>query len=190
MTWEQIFLGCFAFGFVLSLIAFVAGSTHLHFHMHHGGSVAHAHGASGAHHGSGVSKFNFGTVAAFLTWFGGTGYILSSWGRIGIALILIVAVAIGLVGAVIIFLFAAKVLAPADRPLDPADYRMVGALGTVSCPVARNGTGEMIFVQQGRRSAVPIRSESGSPIPSGKEVVVTRYEQGIAYVREWEELTA
>jgi len=99
MTWEQIFLGCFAFGFVLSLIAFVAGSTHLHFHMHHGGSVAHAHGASGAHHGSGVSKFNFGTVAAFLTWFGGTGYILSSWGRIGIALILIVAVAIGLVGA-------------------------------------------------------------------------------------------
>jgi hypothetical protein len=190
MTWEQIFLGCFAFGFVLSLIAFVAGSAHLHLHMHHGGGVAHAHGASGAHHGSGVSKFNFGTIAAFLTWFGGTGYILSSWGRIGIALILIVAVAIGLVGAVIIFLFAAKVLAPADRPLDPADYRMVGSLGTVSCPVTRNGTGEMIFVQQGRRSAVPIRSESGSPIPSGKEVVVTRYEQGIAYVREWEELTA
>jgi len=48
----------------------------------------------------------------------------------------------------------------------------------------------MIFVQQGRRSALPIRSEGGNPIPRGREVVVTRYEQGIAYVREWEELTA
>jgi hypothetical protein len=178
MTWEQFFLACFAFGFIFSLVGFLAGSAHLHFHLHHG------------HMQGGVSKFNFGTVAAFLTWFGGAGYMMSSWGRIGLAPIVTVAVAIGLVGAVIVFLFAAKILAPGDRPLDPADYRMVGALGTVSSPVMPQGTGEMIFVQQGRRSAVPIRSESGSPIPTGKEVVVTRYENGIAYVREWEELTA
>ena len=181
MTWETFFLVCFTFGFLLSLIGFLAGSAHLHFHIGHG----HIHSG-----GSGVSKFNFGTIAAFLTWFGGAGYILSSWGRIGLALILTVAIAIGLVGAVIIFLFVAKILAPRDRPLDPADYRMVGALGTVSSPVMPDGTGEMIFVQQGRRSAVPIRSESGTPIPVGKEVVVTRYENGIAFVREWEELTA
>jgi membrane protein implicated in regulation of membrane protease activity len=181
MTLEQFFLGCFAFGFIFSLVGFLAGSAHLHFHMGHG----HIHGGGG-----GVSKFNFGTIAAFLTWFGGAGYILSSWGRIGLALVVIVAIAIGLAGAVIIFLFAAKVLAPGDKPLDPADYRMIGALGTVSSPVTPHGTGEMIFVQQGRRSAVPIRSESGSPIPAGREVVVTRYENGIAYVREWEELTA
>jgi|SRR5579863_2129285 len=181
MTWEQFFLACFTFGFVLSLIAFLAGSAHLHFHVGHG----HVHTGSG-----GVSKFNFGTIAAFLTWFGGAGYILSNWGRIGLAFTLIVAVGVGLVGAVIIFVFAAKVLAPGDIALDPADYRMVGALGTVSSPVIPNGTGEMIFVQQGRRSAVPIRSESGIAIPAGKEVVVTRYENGIAYVREWEELTA
>jgi outer membrane usher protein FimD/PapC len=48
----------------------------------------------------------------------------------------------------------------------------------------------MIFVQEGRRAAVPIRSENGNAIPVGKEVVVTRYEQGVAYVREWDELTA
>ena len=181
MTLEQFFLGCFAFGFIFSLVGFLAGSAHLHFHMGHG----HVHGGHGV-----ASRFNFGTIAAFLTWFGGAGYILSSWGRVGLALIVIVAVAVGLVGAVIIFLFAAKVLAPSEKPLDPADYRMIGALGTVSSPVLAHGTGEMIFVQQGRRSAVPIRSESGSPIPAGKEVVVTRYENGIAYVREWEELTA
>jgi hypothetical protein len=181
MTWEQFFLACFTFGFVFSLVGFLAGSAHLHFHMGHG----HFHAGSG-----GASKFNFGTIAAFLTWFGGAGYIMSSWGRIGLALILTVAVAVGLVGAVIIFLFVARIVAPGDIPLDPADYRIVGALGKVSSPVLPSGTGEMIFVQQGRRSAVPIRSESGSPIPTGKEVVVTRYENGIAYVREWEELTA
>ena len=77
-----------------------------------------------------------------------------------------------------------------DRPLDAADYRMEGVFGTVSSPVLAGATGEMIFVQQGRRTASSIRSETGTPIETGREVVVTRYENGIAYVREWDELTA
>jgi len=185
MTWEMFFLGCFVFGFVLSLVAFLAGSAHLHFHLPHSAHGLHAHGDSG-----GLSKFNFGTLAAFLNWFGGTGYILLNLGRIGLGVILLAASAVGIAGAAIIFFFAAKVLARGDRALDPDDYRMIGALGKVSSPVLKNGTGEMIFVQEGRRSAVPIRSESGNPIPLGREVVVTRYDQGVAYVREWEELTA
>ena len=35
---------------------------------------------------------------------------------------------------------------------------------------------------------LPARSDEGFAIPKGTEVVVTRYEQGIAYVRPWEEL--
>jgi membrane protein implicated in regulation of membrane protease activity len=192
VSWESLFLGCFAFGFVLSLIAFLAGSSHLH--LGHGGHMGHGHIGHGhaghGDHGSGVSKFNFGTISAFLTWFGGAGYILTTWGGLGLLLVLILSGAVGLVGGSLIFLFAAKVLAPGDRPLDPEDYRMIGALGKVSSPVLPSGTGEMIFVQQGRRAGVPIRSEIGEPIPAGKEVVVTRYEDGIAYVREWDELTA
>jgi membrane protein implicated in regulation of membrane protease activity len=183
MTWELFFLGCFAFGFVLSLVAFLAGSAHLHLHAHHG---FHA-GTRGGH---GSSRFNFGTIAAFLTWFGGAGYVLSNWGGLGLLLVLIAAASVGVAGAAIIFVFAEKVLASGDIPLDPADYRMIGALGTVSSPVLPSGTGEMIFVQQGRRAGVPIRSETGTTIPTGREVVVTRYEDGIAYVREWDELTA
>jgi len=181
MTLELFFLGCFAFGFVLCLIAFLAGSAHLHLHVHH-----HGH----ATNGGGVSKFNFGTVAAFLTWFGGAGYILINWGGVGLVVVLMLAGLVGFAGAVLIFLFTARVLAPGDIPLDPADYRVEGVLGTVSSPVLPCGTGEMIFVQQGRRAAVAIRSEGGIAIPAGKEVVVTRYENGIAYVREWDELTA
>jgi membrane protein implicated in regulation of membrane protease activity len=176
MTLSTFFLGCLIFGFMISAISFLAGSLHLHFHAHH--------------HGSGGSKLNFGSVAAFVTWFGGTGYILTRFTGVGLLLVLTGAVIAGTAGAAIIVIFIAKVLTPGDIALDPADYRIVGALGTVSSPVLPNGTGEMIFVQQGRRAGIPIRSESGQPIATGKEVVVTRYEDGIAYVREWEELTA
>lgn len=186
MTWSSFFLVCFVFGFALSVLSFLAGSLHLpHLHMH-----IH-HGAHGGHAGQGTaSRINFGTISAFVTWFGGAGYILTRLTATALFLVVLVAVVAGVAGASIIFLFVARVLTPGDRPLDPADYRLIGMLGMVSSPVGPNGTGEMIFVQQGRRLGVPIRSEGGAPIPAGKEVVVTRYERGIAYVREWEELTA
>ena len=39
------------------------------------------------------------------------------------------------------------------------------------------------------RRAASVRSEDGQPIAKGIEVVVTRYERGIAYVRTWEEMS-
>ena len=39
------------------------------------------------------------------------------------------------------------------------------------------------------RCGTPIRSEDGRPIGKGMEVIVTRYEKGIAYVRGFDELT-
>lgn len=179
MTLSTFFFACFVFGFALSAIAFLSGSAHmhLHFHGHHAG------------HG-GASKLNFGTLAAFIMWFGGTGSILMRLSGIGLWLVLVGSAAAGIAGSVIIWLFVARVLLPGDKPLDPADYRMTGAVGRVAGAVRPNGTGEMIFVQEGRRQGVPIRSESGKPLAAGTEVVVTRYERGIAYVREWEEFTA
>lgn len=181
MTWPAFFLGCLVFGFMLSAISFLAGSLHIHTH------GLHLH----SHHGArGGGKLNFGTITAFITWFGGAGYVLTSFTAAGRLLVLAGALATGICGGAIIFWFFRKVLEPGDTPLDPADYNLIGALGRVSSPVYANGTGEMIFVQQGRRTGVPIRSDAGHAISAGKEVVVTRYENGIAYVREWEELTA
>jgi hypothetical protein len=65
---------------------------------------------------------------------------------------------------------------------------MIGVLGRVTCPIREGGIGEMTFSQQGRRSATPVRSEDGAPIPKGVEVVVTRYEKGVAYVRGFEQM--
>ena len=127
MTWELFFLGCFAFGFVLSLLAFLGGSAHLH--LHHGGHGGHGHGHSG------VSKFNFGTIAAFLTWFGGAGDVLMHWGGLGLVLILALAGAVGFEGSATIpantpFLFAtgAFTVTPVPEPSTSISVVAVSAM--------------------------------------------------------------
>jgi hypothetical protein len=43
----------------------------------------------------------------------------------------------------------------------------------------------LIYSQEGTRRVAGARSEDGAAIPRGTEVIVTRYEKGIAYVRPW-----
>jgi hypothetical protein len=60
----------------------------------------------------------------------------------------------------------------------------------VSSSIREGGTGEIIYSQEGTRRVCGARSEDGTAISKGEEIIVTRYEKGIAYVRRWEELTA
>jgi len=76
----------------------------------------------------------------------------------------------------------------ADENLDPADFVMTGVLGKVSSHIREGGTGEIIYSQGGTRRACGARSDTGQAIPKETDVIVTRYEHGIAYVRRWTEL--
>ena len=88
------------------------------------------------------------------------------------------------------FLFLTRVLISPDENMDAADYEMVGVLGRTSLPIRESGgTGEIIYSQAGTRRTCGARSENGTAIEKGAEVVVTRYEKGLAYVRRWEEMT-
>lgn len=183
MSWEGFYLCCFLIGFLFSLLSFLAGLGHLHLP-----GISHAHAAHAAGGGDN-SPINFGTIAAFLAWFGGTGYLLTRYSNVWALLALGIAFMSGLGGAAAVFWFLFKILLAHERDLDPADYDMIGVLGHVSSTVRAGGTGEMIFSQAGARRVASIRSENGQPIPKGVEVVVTRYEKGIAYVRAWEEIS-
>lgn len=202
MTWSDFYLICFAVGFLFSLVSFIAGGLDLHGHWPHmdfwdfGDAAGHAPGVHpGADHGAahhaaqGISPFNFFTIAVFLAWFGGTGYLLTRFSTIVFALGLLISVGVGLAGATIVFLFLAKVLMAADVAVDPADDEIVGVVGRVSSPIRVSGTGEVIFSQAGRRRACPARSEDSADIDRDVEVVVMRYEKGIAYVRRWAEVS-
>ena len=187
MSWEIFYLTCFLVGFLLSLISF-AGGTHMHapkgLHLHLGqGHV----GAGGK--GSQGSAINFSTLTAFLTWFGGAGYLLTRYSSLWAVLALSLAFLTGLAGSAAVFWFLMKFLLKHEYELDPADYDMIGVLGRISSPIRSSGTGEMIYSQNGVRRSASVRSESGEAIAKDAEVVVTRYEKGIAYVRPWEEMS-
>jgi membrane protein implicated in regulation of membrane protease activity len=177
MNWETFYLVCFLIGFLSSAASFLAGAMHL----------PHFHGAHGQH-SSGGSFLNFGTIAAFLAWFGGTGFLLERYSAIWVYLALVISILSGLAGAAVVFWFLAK-LSAHDRPLDPADYEMVGVLGTINSPIRAGGTGELIYQRDGSRKAAPARSEDGAAIARQTEVIVTRFERGIAYVRSFEEMS-
>jgi hypothetical protein len=88
-----------------------------------------------------------------------------------------------------VFLFLSKVLMSYDENMDAADYEMVGVLGRISSAIRVGGTGEMVYAQMGTRRVCGARSDGASAIEKGTEVVVTRYEKGIAYVRLWSEMS-
>jgi membrane protein implicated in regulation of membrane protease activity len=193
ITWSDFYLFCFAFGFLFSLVSVflghIPGSHDWHLHPHGGGS--HAHGAH-AHHGAHpVSPLNPGTASAFLAWFGGVGFLATRFYAFWVYTTLVLSLLAGLAGAWAVFLFLTRVLMREREELDPADYDMVGVLGTLTGAIRVNGIGEILFSQAGSRHAVPARSEiADMMIPGGTEVVVTRYENGVAYVRRWDELSS
>jgi hypothetical protein len=217
MTWADFYLTCFAVGFAFSLISFLGGGSRWHFHLPHGaghvpmgGSGAGGHaplaghapmaghtpvatgsGAQAAHapQTTSVSPFNFVTFTAFLAWFGGTGYLLTRYSSLWFLIGLGIALASGVVGGGIVFLFLGKVLTSEEESMDPADYEMVGVLGRTSIPIRAGGTGEIIYSQAGTRRTCGARSEDGVAIAKGVEIVVTRYDKGIAYVRLWTEMS-
>ena len=166
-SWADFYLICFAIGFCFSFFSFVFGGSrvgrlHLpHFHGHGGahlpaahGSIGHASSAGGHVSASGpsaadssaanhaprslsVSPFNPPVIAAFLAWFGGTGYLLTRFSALWVGLGLTLSVASGLVGGGIIFLFLTKVLISDQEYLDPADFEMVGVWASSPCRFAK-----------------------------------------------------
>jgi hypothetical protein len=196
MNRAMFYLVCFLVGVALSMVSFVGASLHLphlHLHLPHGHvDLPHVGGPShpGAARSADFPFFNLATLIAFLAWFGGTGYLLTRHSTLLVAAILLIAIAVGLLGAAIVFWFVVKLLLPHDRALDPAFYARVGVLGRISSPIREGGTGEIIFSQAGARQTCGARSERGEALPRGTEVIVTRYEHGIAYVRRWEEMAA
>jgi len=198
MTWADFYLICFALGLAFSLLSFLAGGLRWHLHLPHlpHAGTAHLPSGHGSTAGKGVgaqaghiSPFNFVSLTAFLAWFGGTGFLLTRFWTVWFVMGLGIALLSGAVGAGIIYLFLTKVLMSSEDDPDPADYEMTGVLGSISVPIREGGTGEIIYSQAGTRHTCGARTEDGSAIAKGSEVVVTRYEKGIAYVRLWEEIS-
>jgi membrane-bound ClpP family serine protease len=156
---------------------------HVHFpwetHVHIGPPHAHMHG---------MGPINFATLTAFVAWFGGAGYLLTTQFGWLVVPTLLVSLVTGLAGAGLVFLLMAKVLWSPNENMQTADYHMIGVLGNLTQPIREGGIGELVYTQGGTRKSCGARSADGSAVEKGAEVVVTDYERGIASVRRYSDL--
>jgi hypothetical protein len=190
-----LFVVCFIAGLGLSVVSFVSGlhSVTLFDNIFHGALHGHRmfHLPHALRHAglkkSKSSAFNAAAVTAFLAWFGGGGLLLERLTPWSLPLVGGGATVIGLCGGALI---NSVIDALARRESLAESLTMTGVVARTVVPIrAGDGTGEIVFTHAGTRRVSGARSESGQEIPKGTEVVVTRYEKGIAYVATWKELT-
>jgi hypothetical protein len=130
--------------------------------------------------GSGVAipHFNFIAAVVFLALFGGSGTLLelrhlpALWS-------LAIAVVSGAAGGAGANSFL-RALLRCERPLEYSSP--VGAVARVIVPIREGGTGEVLFSLDGIRRSLGARSVDGIAIPRDSEVVIMRFENGLAYV--------
>jgi len=185
-----LFVVCFIAGLGLSVTSFVSGLERVNvfdhvFHGHH----ALQHMARGGHHDGARrtnSMINAAAITAFLTWFGGGGLLLQRLTPLPVPFVAAAAVVIGLAGGTLIN----RVINALSRNESTAQsLSMIGVIGRTVIPIREgDGTGEIVFTHAGTKRVAGARSDTGRAIAKGEEVIVTRYEKGIAYVATWEEL--
>src|SRR5690349_7120699 len=111
MTWSDFYLLCFIVGFSLSVLSFLACAVHIQlpFTMHwpfRGGHHAGAGASSGGLRcGTHISWFNASSAMAFLSWFGGTGYLLTRHSHLLAVFSLLLATVAGLAAGFVVFRF-------------------------------------------------------------------------------------
>jgi membrane protein implicated in regulation of membrane protease activity len=198
---ETLFLACFAFGALFTLVSVilgVGGHGIAHLGHGHGGDAgtdigAHAHVSAGHHeaqtHSSALPLLSMSSVLGALTWFGAMGYLLVRLGAWALPLVLLAALLAGAAGWYLVARFLGLVL-KGEREMDPEDYRLEGTVGQLTVSIPAGGTGEVVFSKVGSRRSEAARSLGGQPIPRGTEVVITAYADGFATVQPWSDFVA
>ena len=202
----NMFLIVFLFGVVFTVVslllgvghvggAHVGGHTihidlpgqHADFHIHVGGD-GHASGHGDAvDHGPGF--LNMPTIMAFITWFGGAGYVFTRTLGLGAVFAVPMALLSGLTGGTIMFVLLSRLLWPMmSKPMSRADYSLPGTSARVVSPIRAGGVGEIVYSKGGSRFTAGARSVDGQPVARGEEVVILRYERGLAYVQRVESI--
>ncbi len=193
---DAILLGSFFFGIIFVAFTLVLGAVGGGGHDASGSDVgghdAGGHDVGGHHAGhQGVDLLGFlnvSTVLAFLSWFGGAGYLVRNGLGWVAPIALVIGLLAGLAGAAAVTWFLRKVIAPADKAMDPRDYELPGTLARVSSSIRPDGTGEIVYEQQGYRQVSAARGLNGAAVGRGIEVVIMETRAGIAYVQPWTEL--
>jgi hypothetical protein len=183
----NLFFYVFLFGLAFTIISLVLGVSHVGgFDLGGDVDVDVDLGGDGSSDsgGDGPGPFNLPTIMAFVTWFGGAGYIFTR--SVGLAPLLAVPLALvsGLVGGAVMFLVIARLLWPMlTRPMESIDFQLPGTPARVVSSIREGGMGEIVYRKAGSRFTAGARSADGSAVARGTEVVILSYERGVASVQ-------
>lgn len=182
---DAILIGTFLFGLFFTLGSLLLGLADVGLghdaDVGHGGDV---HGGGG--HFDGL--FNVSSLLAFITWFGGVGYIARNGLGLWAWLAILIGLVGGLAGAAVISWFLIRFLRRNSKELDPKDWEQVGVIGRVSSSIRESGYGEIVYEQNGIRQVASAKGEGARAIPRSTEIVILRVEKGVAIVQPFEEL--
>ena len=154
------------------------GQHDIDIHLGHSGEAD-----QGGHDGPGI--LNMPTMMAFITWFGGIGYLLRSSLLFNGYIAAILALIGGLAGGMVMFALLARVLWPMmTKPLEQGDFSLPGTAARVTSGIRSGGVGEIVYSKNGVRFTAGAKSLDPEPIARGSEVVIVSYERGLAYVRD------
>jgi len=171
-----IYIACLALGLLFTIISAFMG----HFF---GGHDVHADVGTGGHAEAGydhsgvpgISFFSPTVLSCFVTAFGACGLILSRveatrsvWISAPIS-----AVA-GLIMALLAFALFNYMFKQTQSSSESHVASLLGQTASILTPIPENGVGEIAYVQGGCRYTAPARTETGSPVPAGKPVRITR----------------
>lgn len=179
---DAALIGMFLFGVLFTVGSLLLGFADLGVDSDadHGGDIGHDHGFAGL--------LNASSILAFITWFGGIGYVV----RNGLGWIWPLALVIGFIGAYgaawVAYQFVRRILRSPDDSLDPHDYERVGVLARVTSSIRSGGVGEIVWEQKGSRMVTSARAIGEAPIGRGTEVLILRVDKGLAIVEPFDPL--
>ena len=172
-----IYLFCLTVGLVFTLISALMG--HFFGGVDHDSDVA----GSGGHaevgiDGSdmpGVSAFSPTVLSSFVTAFGGFGIIFSQFEATRspwVSAPLSIVCAFGIAGLMLSAL--RQLFKKTQSSSESRVASLVGQIAMVITPIPDNGVGEIAYVQAGTRYTAPARTETGTPVPNGQPVKISR----------------
>ena len=159
---DAILVGTFLFGLLFTVGSFLLGIADL------GADANHDHGLD--------NLFNLSSILAFITWFGGVGYLARTGFGWPWPVAMVMALAGGLFAAWLAFQFMRRILKSPDQFLNPEDYERVGVLARVTSGIRAGGVGEIVWEQGGSRSSRPPPALSiTNPLPGALKCSCSRW---------------
>src|SRR5215470_17867672 len=172
-----IYTACLALGLLFTIISAISS------HFFGGGHDGHMDVGTGGHAEAGfdqsgipgISFFSPTVLSCFVTAFGACGLILSRvkatenvWVSAPIS-----AVA-GVIMAFLAFLLFNFMFKQTQSSSESKVSELLGQTASIITPIPADGVGEIAYVQGGARYTAPARTESGTSVPAGKPVRITR----------------